>query len=136
MTFWNCDFASSIIALERGLIHVDTTVSIVLYLIFVEYICWKYPVCNSLWIWIWILVFNATFSNISAISWRPALVVEEVPGENHRLWEATGKLYHFANPCRIGDTLVWTVRSNDLTHWATRAPNSLSNLWVFYFFYL
>jgi hypothetical protein len=31
-------------------------------------------------------VFNTTFSNISAISWRPVLVVEEarVPGENHR----------------------------------------------------
>jgi hypothetical protein len=31
------------------------------------------------------LVFNATFSNISAISWQPVLVVEEagVPGENH-----------------------------------------------------
>jgi hypothetical protein len=29
--------------------------------------------------------FNATFSNISAISWRPALVVEEA-GENHRPW--------------------------------------------------
>jgi hypothetical protein len=30
------------------------------------------------------MVFNATFSNISAISWRPILVVEEagVPGEN------------------------------------------------------
>ena len=30
--------------------------------------------------------FNATFSNISAISWRPVLVVEEtgVPGENHQ----------------------------------------------------
>ena len=29
--------------------------------------------------------FNATFNNISAISWRPVLVVEEagVPGENH-----------------------------------------------------
>jgi hypothetical protein len=29
--------------------------------------------------------FNATFSNISAISWRPVLVVKEagVPGENH-----------------------------------------------------
>ena len=26
---------------------------------------------------IWVLVFNATFSNISAISWRPVLVVEE-----------------------------------------------------------
>jgi hypothetical protein len=34
------------------------------------------------------LVFNATFSNISAISWRPVLVVEEagVPGENRRAW--------------------------------------------------
>jgi len=32
--------------------------------------------------------FNATFSNISAISWRPVLVVEEagVPRENHRPW--------------------------------------------------
>ena len=30
------------------------------------------------------LVFNTTFSNISVISWRPVLVVEE----------ATGKLYH------------------------------------------
>jgi hypothetical protein len=34
------------------------------------------------------IAFNATFSNISAISWRPVLVVEEagVPEENHRLW--------------------------------------------------
>ena len=34
------------------------------------------------------IVFNATFSNISAISWRPVLVVEEagVPGENHQPW--------------------------------------------------
>jgi hypothetical protein len=33
-------------------------------------------------------VLNATFSNISAISWRPVLVVEEagVPGKNHRPW--------------------------------------------------
>ena len=31
------------------------------------------------------IVLNATFSNISAISWRPVLVAEEagVPGENH-----------------------------------------------------
>jgi hypothetical protein len=34
------------------------------------------------------LVFSATFSDISAISWRPVLVVEEagVPWENHRPW--------------------------------------------------
>jgi hypothetical protein len=33
-------------------------------------------------------VFNATFSNISAISWRQVLVVEEavLPGETHRPW--------------------------------------------------
>ena len=45
----------------------------------------------SMLIWfdlIWFLVFNATFSNISAISWRPVLVMEEagVPGENYRPW--------------------------------------------------
>ena len=32
------------------------------------------------------MVLNATFNNISAISWRSGLLVEEskVPGENHR----------------------------------------------------
>ena len=31
-------------------------------------------------------MFNATFSSISAISWRPGLVVQEagIPGENYR----------------------------------------------------
>jgi hypothetical protein len=45
---------------------------------------------NLMGIWLidWFLVFSATFSNISAISWRPVLVVEEagVPRENHRPW--------------------------------------------------
>ena len=36
----------------------------------------------------WFLVFNATFSNISAISWWPVFVVEEA-GENHRPWANT-----------------------------------------------
>jgi len=33
-----------------------------------------------------VMVFNATFNNISAISWRPVLLAEEtgVPTENHR----------------------------------------------------
>jgi hypothetical protein len=32
------------------------------------------------------MVFNVTFNNISVISWRSVLFVEEigVPGENHR----------------------------------------------------
>jgi hypothetical protein len=35
--------------------------------------------------WIWFMVLNATFNNISVISWRSVLLVEEtgVPGENH-----------------------------------------------------
>ena len=39
------------------------------------------------------ICFNATFSNISAISWRPVLLVERTtdPGQ------ATGKLYHILN---------------------------------------
>jgi hypothetical protein len=35
----------------------------------------------------WFMVFNATFNNISVISWQSVLLMEEteVPGENHRL---------------------------------------------------
>ena len=31
------------------------------------------------------------------------------------------------NPRRIGDRLVWAVRSNDLTHWATPHSNEEFN---------
>jgi hypothetical protein len=36
--------------------------------------------------WGGVMVFNVTFNNISVISWRSVLLVEEtgVPGENHR----------------------------------------------------
>jgi hypothetical protein len=36
---------------------------------------------------LWFMVFNATFKNISAISWRSVLLVEEtgIPEEIHRL---------------------------------------------------
>jgi hypothetical protein len=37
----------------------------------------------------WLIDSNATFSNISSISWRLVLIVEEA---DH--WLATGKLYH------------------------------------------
>ena len=43
---------------------------------------------------IWFIVFNATFSNISAISWRPVLVVgkPEYPEKTTDHGQATGKL--------------------------------------------
>jgi len=37
------------------------------------------------------MVFNATFNNISVMSWWSVLLVEET-GENH--WPVTDKLYH------------------------------------------
>jgi hypothetical protein len=42
------------------------------------------------------MVFNTTFNNISAISWRSVLLVESnrVPGENHDLPQVIDKLYH------------------------------------------
>jgi hypothetical protein len=48
------------------------------------------------------LVFSATFSNISAISWRPVLVVEEagVPGENHRPWASNWQTLSLAAASR------------------------------------
>jgi hypothetical protein len=41
-------------------------------------------------------MFNATFNNISAILWRPVLLVEEteVTGDSHDLMQVTDKLYH------------------------------------------
>jgi len=42
------------------------------------------------------MVFNATFNNISIISWRLVFLVEEngVPWENHQIAQVTDKLYH------------------------------------------
>jgi hypothetical protein len=39
-----------------------------------------------IWFMVWFIVFNATFNNISVMSWGSVLLVEEtgVPGENHR----------------------------------------------------
>jgi hypothetical protein len=52
------------------------------------------------------MVFNATFKNISVISWRSVLLLEEigVPGENHRPEMVTFKnilLYLINNSLRI-----------------------------------
>ena len=44
----------------------------------------------------WFMVFNATFHNISVISWRSVLLVEEtwVSGENPGLLQVADKFYH------------------------------------------
>ena len=59
-------------------------------------------------------MLNATFSNISAITWWPVLVVEEagVPGEDHG--QATGKLYHLR--LRVECTFYCNLQSRARTH--------------------
>ena len=45
-----------------------------------------FPPPKMAWLVGWFMVFNATFNNISVISWRSVLLVEEtrVPSENQR----------------------------------------------------
>ena len=61
------------------------------------------------------IVFNATFSNISAISWRPVLVVEEagVPGKNH-MGKQLVNFYHLR--LRVECTLFCNLQSQAQTH--------------------
>ena len=44
----------------------------------------------------WFMVFNATFNNISAISWRSVLLVEEtrIPEKTTYLSQVSDEVYH------------------------------------------
>jgi hypothetical protein len=70
---------------------------------------------------------NATFSNISAISWRPVLVVEEagVPGETTDHGQAIGKLYHLR--LRVECT-PFVIYSRERTHAVLVIPVGLNEL--------
>jgi len=54
---------------------------------------------------VWFMVFNATFNNISVISWWSVLLVEEtgVPGENHQTvashWKTLSHNVVSSKPC-------------------------------------
>jgi hypothetical protein len=61
-------------------------------------ISWREQFTFLMKLWSGLMVFNATFNNISVISWQSVLLVEEirVAGENNRpvLSQVTDKLYH------------------------------------------
>ena len=79
--------------------------------------CFFYKCFETHILCICFIVFNTTFSNISAISWRPVLVVEEagVPRENHRPYrQTTDKLYHLR--LRVECTLFCNLQSRARTH--------------------
>jgi hypothetical protein len=64
------------------------------------------------------IMFNATFSNISAISWRPVLVVEETgvlyPERTTDHGQATGKLNHLR--LRVECTLFVIYKAGHENH--------------------
>jgi hypothetical protein len=61
-------------------------------------------------------VFNATFNNISAISWRTVLLVEEIklPGEHQRAafpvdyWQMRGRRDHMV----VGFTTTFAISAD------------------------
>ena len=85
------------------------------------------------------MVFNATYNNISVISWRPVLLVEEawITGEKHVLSQVIDKLYHimlyFSPSSRFELTIsmvictdsIGSCESNYHTITTTMAPISL-----------
>ena len=68
-------------------------------------------------VWFVFIVFNVTFNNISVISWRSVLLVEEtgVPGKNHRPvashWQTLSHNLVSSAPCLGG------VRTHGTTNW-------------------
>ena len=61
-----------------------------------QFLCW----------YVWVMVFNATFNNISTISWWSDLSVEEtgIPGENH--WQTLSHNIGSSTPCHERDSTV------------------------------
>ena len=75
-----------------------------------------YTISNGL-VWFGSMVLNATFNNISVISWRSVLMVEEteVPGENHRSIASN-----------------WQTLSHNVVHLAQSGIRTHNISWIFF----
>ena len=76
-----------------------------------------------------LMVFNTTFNNISVISWRSVLLVEETggTGENHRikLYTSPWSQFEFTTSVVIGTECIGSCKSNYHMITATMAPRSM-----------
>ena len=68
---------------------------------------------------IFFYVLYATFSNISAISWRSVLVVEEagVPGENHRPWASNWQTLSLALRVECTLFVIYKAERKPTPYW-------------------
>jgi len=69
------------------------------------------------------VVFNATFKNISAISWRTVSMVDEIGvfGENHRPFASHWQtLSHNVVSSALRHERVWTHNISGDRHWLHR----------------
>ena len=95
---------------------------------------------HSLYIYACLMVFSATFNNISVISWQSVLLVEETGGPRENLLQVTDKLYHImlyilpwsrfelTTSVVIGTDYIGSCKSNYDTITATNSPrHKLSN---------
>ena len=79
-----------------------------------------------------LMVFNATFNNISVISWRAVLLVEEYPENTTDLSQVTDKLSHimlYISVWSRDSTCCWYQPINTHTHTHTHIPRWTLALW-------
>ena len=79
-----CDATGTIIGTVLGILVLIAIIIKICTRLILSAVCKCHITCSH--VVLRVLVFNATFSNISVISWRQVLLVEEIglPGEKHR----------------------------------------------------
>jgi hypothetical protein len=74
------------------------------------------------------LLFNATFNNISVISWRSVLLAEETVEPEENYLPQTDKLYHIML-YRVHFATSET-RTHNCKHWVHKGNNKITELWT------
>jgi hypothetical protein len=104
----------------------------------------KVPVA-WLCLFVCLMVFNATFNNISVISWRSVLFVEETGGPRENHWHVAGHIMLYTSPWSrfelttsvvIATDCIGSCKSNYHTITATTAPNVLWYVYELCFIHL
>jgi hypothetical protein len=77
------------------------------------------------------MVFNATFTNSSVISWQSVLLVGEIGGPEENHWPAASNWVGFelTTSVTIGTYYIGSIKSNYHTITVTTAPHIISTFY-------